>query len=351
MNTDTSTTNGTPAAVARYLKTFRIATVCLVALPVGLNAFVNPYLYYPTSLFRPVTWSTRPLRTVALRSCQGTGAVIIGSSRAMKLAPSRVEKRTGLRSYNASVDSAMAEDYLALYRLAHLGCGDGLQEIVLGIDLESFHDTHGPDGRVTGAPDYWLQLPWEERIRSALDALEKLVAWEQTVQSLRSVRLAFEQPPVATSSFDADGLFHNLSWEKEKAEGTFKLDAKGMIGPYLSRFAGYRHVSPRRREIFEQFLAEASAAGIRVRAFVTPLHSEVQDALRASRGFDERRGELMSWLGRLAAENHSFSVVDYSDVRAFGGTERGFYDGAHIDDENSDRLLDALYGARADALQ
>ena len=84
---------------------------------------------------------------------------------------------------------------------------------------------------------------------------------------------------------------------------------------------------------------------------MTPLHAEVRAALRARRNFDATRAELLAWLEPLSVTNRLFSVVDYSEVSSFGGAEDGFYDGAHIDDENSDRVLRALYSAGADAIQ
>lgn len=352
--TESGAESGRSASSASgFLRIFSVATLALMSLPVGLNFLVNPFAHYPVSIIRPVTWSTRTLRTTALLSCKGTGALIMGSSRSMKLAPAQVKNLTGLRAYNASVDSAMAEDYLALLRLALRGCAGSVREIVLGIDIEAFHDARGPDSRVTGSLAYWNELPAEERVRSALDAAESVLAWDQLAESIRSLRLLLspgrrEEP---ASRFDDDGFLHYLNWEREKAEGTFKLSASGQIDSYLARFAGYQHLSSRRREIFEQFLGECFAAGIRVRSFVTPLHAEVLAALRARRNFDATRAELLAWLEPLTQANRLFSFVDYSNVLSFGGAEDGFYDGAHIDDENSDRLLKALYAERADALQ
>lgn len=346
-------TDNSAGSALRFSQFFAVATLALMSLISGLNVVVNPLAYYPTTIVRPLTWSTRPLRTSALLSCRGTGVVIVGSSRAMKLAPAEVERLTGMRAYNASVDSAMAEDYLALLRLAVRGCAGSVREIVLGIDVEGFHASQNPDGRVTGSLAYWQELPPQERLRSALDAIETLLSWDQIVQSARSLRLILnpaEQPP-PTSRFDADGLLHYLDWERERAEGRFNLNPSGQIENYLARFAGYGHLSLRRREVFEQFLRECFAASIRVRSFITPLHAEVRDALRARRNFDETHAELLTWLESLAAKNSLFSAVDYSDVLSFGGVEDGFYDGAHIDDENARRLLRALYNARTDAFQ
>ncbi len=335
----------------RYLRTFAVVLGTALLAIALLNWAVNPYSYYPSAWLRPLTWSTRPLRTEALSGCRGVGALIIGSSRSMKLAPAQLQRLTGLRALNASVDSAMAEDFLALLRLARAGCGGSVKEVVLGIDLEAFHDTQGPDGRITGAPAYWAQLPLPERLRSAAAATEKLLAWEQTVQSLRSLRMLREPLPTPTSRFDDDGFLHYVAWEAQKADGTFKLDTSGQVQAYLSRFAGFKHLSHRRLAVLRTFLEETASDGVRVRGFVTPLHADVLAALRSQRGFDALRSELNAQLADLQREFPHFTAFDASEVSAYGGAPDGFWDGAHVDDESSALLLDGLYGRRGDAVQ
>ena len=45
------------------------------------------------------------------------------------------------------------------------------------------------------------------------------------------------------------------------------------------------------------------------------------------------------------------SSVDFTQVESFGGSSEAFFDGAHIDDLNAGRLIDALFDGGGHALQ
>jgi hypothetical protein len=340
-----------PDAQRRFVRAFAWALGGALALLGAFNVGVNPYGYYPTRIVRPLTWSSRVTHSDDLAQCHQWQAVVLGSSRSMKLSPSQIEQKSGLRTYNAAVDSAMAEDLLAIWRLAHERCGATLRELIIGIDIESFHDVQEPDGRITGAPLIWTHLPPQEQLRSASAALSRTLSWEQTAQSIRSLQLAATGYPADKVRFDADGYLHYLDHEQAKASGTFVLDSHATTQAYLQRFAGMRHVSERRRAVFETLLRETAQAGVRVRTFITPLHEDLVTALKKERDFDHLRTEVVTMISELQRQYPHFTNEDFTEVQSFSGSPQAFYDGAHIDDQNADRLIDTLYGKRADALQ
>jgi hypothetical protein len=50
-------------------------------------------------------------------------------------------------------------------------------------------------------------------------------------------------------------------------------------------------------------------------------------------------------------KRYRLKVVDLTELSSFGGDPDGFYDGVHITQENSDRVIDALVERAGDVLR
>jgi hypothetical protein len=66
-----------------------------------------------------------------------------------------------------------------------------------------------------------------------------------------------------------------VAWEEKFARGLVHSDIEVSLGEYSNRYAGFQHVDVARARMFEDLLASASQRGMRVRAFLTPLHPMV----------------------------------------------------------------------------
>ncbi|PYQ49483.1 MAG: hypothetical protein DMF59_13490 [Acidobacteria bacterium] len=136
----------------------------------ALNFFINPMEYYPPRLVPPAVWDAREIKTRMLGEAQPKPRVLIlGSSRAMKIDPAVVTRITGLPTFNVSVESAMTEDDYALLRYAVEQKGITPQMVLIGIDIESFHNHKAADGRLlmSGSLRRYLKgegrkIPWKE---------------------------------------------------------------------------------------------------------------------------------------------------------------------------------------------
>jgi hypothetical protein len=325
------------------LLAFLLTLAGILVTIAAVNLVVNPLGYYPVSLFRPLTWSTRQIKASLMAQSPPAEVLIMGSSRAMALAPSEIERHSGLRAFNASVDSARVEDYVAIFGYANRELGWKLRELVIGVDVESFHDNVRPDQRLATAPEFRRWLPLAQRTQVITGAIKDLVSQGQLHQSLRSIGLHLHGLPPVEVGFQPDGWNDAVAWEDKFARGLVHTDIEISLAEYRNRYEGFRHVDVARAGLFEELLAAAATQQIRVRAFLTPLHPVVIGRLRADRDFDRLRGAVVATVSTLMARYPKFVFRDYTEVESFGGSLDLFVDGAHIRKGNAERILAALY--------
>jgi hypothetical protein len=307
-----------------------------------INFVVNPYSYYPTRLFPSIGWHSRRLKVEMLESRpRAPEALILGSSRTMKVAPSDVRRLTGLDAFNACVDSARAEDWEVMYRYVTEALGARVREVIIGVDVEAFHNHKDADPRLLATyqlrPFVPLALKWAWYLHAARES----ISWIQLMESVNSLRYRLHGYPPGKYRFDPDGVLHYVEWEKQIAAGTFKWDAS--LDEYDSRLEGMTGLSEWRRQFFDELLRLAQQRGATVRVFVTPLHAVTLEHLRQTRDYDRLRAETVEYLQGEARRYRNLKVVDFTEVKAFGGREDGFLDGAHTTDENSALMIKALW--------
>ena len=104
-----------------FLSRFLLAVGTLFLFFAGAAHFVDPRGDFGGRRFLQVTMDSRmeKMRLFEAYAASGkVGGLILGSSRSMKIDPKELERRLSARFFNFSVDSARAEDYLAIYRWA-----------------------------------------------------------------------------------------------------------------------------------------------------------------------------------------------------------------------------------------
>lgn len=328
----------------RVLRSFMVVCGVACAAVLAVNATVNPLGYFPTRWFRPLTWSSRADKSERMAVAPPAQVLVLGSSRVMQLAPSEIQRVTGLTAYNAAVDSAKAEDWLAITRYALLDRQWPLREIVLGVDVEGLHNHTPPDGRLGGAPKFAKHLPPSFQFRLLGEVVTSGLSQDQLSSSLRSLRFRRSGYPEDSSRLDPDGMLHYLKFSREIAAGTFQPDFSGTALAYAGRFAGMTHVGEDREHALRTLLTLAHAHNVRVHAFISPLHHSVVTHLNQHRDFARLRQETLALLQQLSSEfPQELTVRDYTDVSRFGGDPELFYDGAHIREGNADRLVQSLW--------
>jgi hypothetical protein len=313
-----------------------------------LNLTVNPYGHFPLRVLKPVVWSSRQDKVDWMATSFGRRppqVLVLGSSRVMKIRSTEIEQVSGKRAYNAGVDSGRVEDAYALFAYARV-LGAPLSDLVIGIDLDAFHDAVPTDARLLATAQLRRFVPLDVRLDWYPRVAAGLVSYSQARDSLRSLSMAVRGYPPEVYRFDEDGFIHYLEWEPKIAAGTFRPDFEHSKEEYDSRFAQWGQVSPMRVELLKKLVSEAATQGIAVRAFLTPFHRSLIEHLRVTREFDRHRSEVTNVMVDLMNEHSNFSFMDFTEATSFGGETERFLDGSHPDEENSARIVRALWTGR-----
>ena len=332
-----------------FLRRFLGLFVALLLAIAAINLLVNPMGLYPPHLLPPVTWNMRAIKPELLRKAEPKPRVLIlGSSRSMQISPSEVQKLTGLPAFNAAVESAMAEDDYAMLRYAVERGGVTPQLVILGIDVEAFHNHLPIEDSALEAEAFRGLLPGSGF--SPWKKFYKLFVVQQTRLSLRSLRVQLTGHIPQRLAFDPDGYLHYREFERERASGHYDLNTKVQreIGDYVARTAGYTAISTERRKYLEELLQYCHQHGIRVVMWVTPLGPRLLESL-AARGYEQREREVLAMLHDLGAQ-YGDPVYDFSSVEKFRGDPGGFWDGAHMTEANNS-LVTRLMLRQTDAVQ
>jgi len=340
-----------PVASARaFVRHFVRFVLILLAGVAGANVIVNPVGLYPTRVFSTMVMNSRERKMVLLSSLpEKPDTIVLGSSRSMQVSPRLLKTLTGKSAFNFAVDSARAEDYYASFRWLVEVADVHPQLVIVGVDVEAFHNGILPDDRLLMLPELSRYLAHDETRRAAVANLPRLLSEQQTWQTALSLtraswRMALvllgkrragqgaEDPN--SSHFEPDGYLRYDQLERERTAGTFDLSKHidASIHEYTQRYGGYNALSRDREDYFEHFLAYARTQNTTVVLYLTPLHERVLKALRAM-NYDVLKQAVVASVTRAALRNGA-SFVDFSTVDRFGGDPAGFWDGGHCDDRN-----------------
>jgi hypothetical protein len=307
---------------------------------------VDPRGYFRTGIFPASVLNSRQLKQALFREYSISGEVdgiVLGSSRSMLVAPKVLSGLGCGRFFNFAVDSARAEDYLAVFRWS-VAQGAKPGRLLLGLDVEALHDAAGLDERLLTNPSLmaglgaggWDRLQSEARSWLAIGraVFSGGYAWGM-LASLRARSGDF----LETRRFEVDGGARYPRWERERREGTFDQDGniRGSCDEYKRRFAQMAALSPERIEVLKRLITEASSRQVKVVLWITPLHPRVVDVLERDTEYDKMLDQTRALIRELATR---FGVIalDLSDPRRFGGNDTDWWDGSHMDEENGAKL-------------
>jgi hypothetical protein len=334
----------------------KMATRCLLYLGLVVGAYiaaailVNPRNYFPTTIFPVLAQDSRATKQnlfVAYRAHGAVEALVLGSSRGMKLAPQQWAEATGQRTFNLCVGSARAEDYLALFRWAWARSPQ-IRTLLLSVDVEAFHDADVFDDRLEANPTLMEALGEDghqglgQALRARYHLWREIISRPYAVDMVRSV-LAWRHRPPSIAVFDRDGLVRYPQVEAEKAADTF--DWPHALGQsredYIERFKGMSSLSGARLKRLETLLKEARSHGVRVTMWISPLHPDLASHLGRNTRYADLLRQARDRVARLGLDCEA-RFLDLSDPGTIGATPTEWVDGAHMDDGNARRLLARL---------
>jgi hypothetical protein len=344
----------------RFLAVFLAALFALSLLYVGIVRLVDPRGEFGTGLFPVVELDARAEKMrlfqvyAAATPPQG---LILGSSRAMKVCPRTLEQATGRRFFNFAVDNARAEDYVAIYRWARRQDPD-IELLVIGLDVEALHNDDRPEADLL-RNEALMRALGEERLpepgllaplrRFPLVPVVKRYKSTFTIEYLadvaRSIGLALRprSRPLPLMEFEPDGYLRYRRWEVQRAAGMFRFDQdlERCLNKYLTRFDNMTGLSKRRRAYLGRLIDEAHADGVRVLLWITSLHPLTVRYLEAHSSYATLLEATRQYEQALATDD-GVATYDFSRPESYQGTVSGWYDCAHIDETNADRVAAAL---------
>lgn len=315
-----------------------------------LAVVVDPRALFGTGLVPPAVLHSRKLKQELFRSFLHKGPVdglVLGSSRSMLVAPAQLERMGCGRWFNFAVDSARSEDYLAVFRWS-MEQGARPRHLLIGLDVEALHNAVGNDERLRTTPSLMAALGSSrpDRLRRMLAswvAVSEAVMSDAHARGIVASLLAWSRGTVEKSRFEQDGVMRYLRWENDRKQGRFDLERNIEQSrlEYSKRFADMTALSGDRISALERLLSEAGQAGTQVIIWITPLHPRVVTSLEGESKYREllrATQSLLSVLGR----NPGVRVRDFSDARAFSAGDDGWWDGAHLNEQNAARLTSGL---------
>ncbi|PWA11780.1 hypothetical protein DCC39_09060 [Pueribacillus theae] len=326
----------------RMAITVILASLFITGGVMALNYAVNPLGKYKSHVLPSLVWTGRSDKAALLENFEeNPDVLILGSSRSMKLDPDFIKKKTGLTSFNAGVNSAQAEDYYVMLRYALEDLKVKPKIILLGIDVEAFHNTAPIDERLLFNNTLAKYLKKEDKV-SLKDKLTALLSYDETAGTVRSLYYAATDYPDPSTSYDKNGFLHYSKKEDKVTEDNYDAKIEDYIEKYRDRFKGYTRLSENRQEYFTDFLRIAKENDIEVVSFITTLHDDLINDLRKTRGYDEISQKLVAYLNDLEAEYNNFTFENFDRVKKYDGSLTAFYDGAHIQEKNANLITEKL---------
>jgi hypothetical protein len=340
-------------APRRFALVLLVSAALLVAAVAGFNAVIDPYGTVGTGVVGPAVWTDRSEKVTLIKRLDASPQLVVyGSSRAMKVEPSYLRRRTGLRAFNAAVSSGRPTDAFVFSRLLDERFGQTPPAQLWLLDQEAFADDTIDSGLLQD-PDLAPLLPSAQRLRDRAEGVSWLFSWSTLRTSWRTLTHdeaqaqdpgpePSGQAPRAQPEFAADG-FREWDVNDRRAERGRTL-AKGLAASeqvFRGRYEqGYPGLAPTQRDFLERELAAANAAGSTPVIVLSPMHPQLLRVL-GPLGWTRLHREATAYLRGLQTE-HDFVLLDFSRIESFGGRPRDFFDGVHMKVANYRRLIDAV---------
>ena len=231
-----------------------------LAISAGFAWLVDPLRTFGTGRVPSVLTSehySKPRSFLALDP--PAQAIVLGSSKVMKLAPSCLHELTGYPAFNFGLSSSHVEDWIAAYRFVRAEGKAPLHELVIGVDVDAFDNHAEPDPRLLSSvylrrylDDRW-HLSWGVASRA-------LFGWQALRFGLSSLTYHFVPSlrPQARMRFDDQGLVIYDAWEHAMQTGTlnraplFAAVAEKLHGKLAGK--GFDALSTERAALFQELV-------------------------------------------------------------------------------------------------
>ena len=323
----------------RFIAGLLVAAAALVLVVAAFNVLTDPWGVFGVGLFPPRVNQDRSTKADLLAGSRPPPQLLIyGSSRAWTVEAARVERLTGLRTFNAAVTAGRPSDAYVFTRLVHDRWPRATPDFLWLLDVEAFQRGTLPPSLLADSR-FSRYLPWRARAAAQLGELGWLASWSGLQSSYEVWKKRPTWDRVRSSwlkRISPDGTVRTPPSSEAKARPkALRRWSKAEVEQYRE----FARLDPETETYVEktlQLFASWGGAGVVV---LTPMQPEVLAAVQKA-GWDARHTQVLRMLARYQKQ-YAFEVVDLTSVSAFGGDPAGFFDATHMTLENQRRMIDA----------
>jgi hypothetical protein len=335
---------------ARFLRIALCVWLALVLATAAAAVVLDPTGAFGARVVPPLVWQDCDQKAgLFLAREPRPQLVVLGSSHMMKMSPRALRDLTGRRAFNFAVGAARPEDLRAILRFVDANGAGALDRVLIGVDAEMFRNDE-QRGRLLAASHHLRRYAASGAPSRIASLGHDLLSSDIALLALRSAKVNLWDggSPPGNFAIQADGFIDFVRWEAEAAAGHPTVDERvsASIREFRNWYAAFTALDPVRVDDLRALLAEARERGVLVDAFMPPLHARLLRSLERSSHFVQRRRETARLLGELAGVG-LLRLHPVDTLESFDGDPAGFYDGEHMDEANSTRLLTRIYGADA----
>lgn len=332
----------------KFLSAFLGFLFVLAVFHIAVTRVVDPRGEFGAGIFPRLTLDARGEKMRDFKKFNATEkvqALILGSSRSMKLKPQDFQAKTGLRWFNFAVDNGRADDFLAIYRWTKTQNAQP-KSLVIGLDVIGFHNAYASE-ELRDHPVLQRALDGDKNQQQTVfalwnDAQSKMHKQKDTFSIeywrdiLQSVSMKTQPPKTPDVIYDADGLVHWRDKEAQSLRPDFNLNRviEDGLPSLLPRYAGMTALSIEQKKYLEALLGEAKADGAVVKIWLTPLPPRVSQVLSEKTRYGALLQETRSYLRELKSR-YKIETYDFSEIALYGGQSNQFYDNAHLNENGA----------------
>jgi len=248
--------------------------------------------------------------------------LVYGGSRSLRMDPATIKSKTGLVSFNFGFHNGHPEDAWAVTDWVLDSHPDKPPAVIWCVQATTLADVPMNPGLIV-----------DERLSQSFPKalIDAKMRWAMN-QPKRNV--------LSGRRYGYDGMLWWNSYDTRRQEGlTLQRALDGYLDAKMLAKAGNGLLPHHTRAMayFEQTIRLLNKNHIKPLIVIMPYQPRALSAF-LSVGWGVKEKWLRNYLSRLS-EHLNFKVLDCLDIRTFGGTPDGFYDGAHLNAENSRRLI------------
>ncbi len=262
------------------------------------------------------------------------GVVIFGGSRAMRVDPAYIHRRTGLTGFNAAVTQARPEDTWALLNLLHTRFPSARFRFLWVIHADEF-GARPLDAAILMNPALARYFPGSLVKAQASQTLSTAggAGTGVTIDIPKRARLTY-----AADGYALSGFFSNRTPPPNGHVRAVDVNIRKELSIYGSTPAAFY---PRSVRYFRKDLELMDRLGSAPPVLVAAPFDQRIYAATVNHGWGVRHRMLLRLLARLH-KTQSFSFLDLSRSRSHGFTPSDFYDGIHLTPQGAQQMIDLV---------